>query len=372
MIKPNYKLAELQQNFKTFYDENLRQKYEQLEPIRQKYLNKFWFRFIVSTAIVLITICLCCTGFIRERVYSSDWFIRLAVLAIVVMVVMCCIPFSDYCAETKSLVMNKILSFWGTFEYSFVSTIDNSDIDKSEIFPYHNREETDDSFAGIYNGTKISVAEKELRVKGNKHDCCVFDGVIILLKFNKKFKGKTVVKNRVNFGSIFKNNLQMMILLSILCISGCFFTLIFVLAEDLFEIFLFASIALFFGIIVFICFRHYYLNHNKKATQKVKLEAISFNKKWHVLTSDQVEARYILTPIFMEKINDIKRLFHGRHIDFGFFDSKLMIAAHTRKNLFETTSLFTPALDYAKVREVVSQLYSIFAVIDVLKEEIQK
>ena len=71
----------------------------------------------------------------------------------------------------------------------------------------------------------------------------------------------------------------------------------------------------------------------------------------------------------MEKINDVKTLFHGKYIDFSFFDSKLMIAVHTNKDMFETTSLFTPALDYFKVRDVVSQLYSIFAVIDILQEQ---
>ena len=70
----------------------------------------------------------------------------------------------------------------------------------------------------------------------------------------------------------------------------------------------------------------------------------------------------------MEKMLAIKRLFHGKSIDFSFFDNKLLIAVHTRKNLFETTSLFVPALSYHKVREVISQLNSIFSVIDVINE----
>lgn len=369
MPQPNYKLAKLQQDFKTFYDANLRQKYEKLEPARQKYLNKFWRRFMISCAISLFILILCIIGTIPSKIYASEGFIKLCGLVIIVMVCLCSTPFSDYCVETKSLVMDKILSFWGTFEYSIISTVSDEDIKKSEVFAQYNRDETDDSFSGTYKNTKINVAEKELKIKGGKHDYSVFKGAIIVLKFNKKFKGKTVVKNRGNFGSIFKDNFQLMLLLTMLCISGSFFALIFVLAEDLFEICLFASIALFFGIIVFICLRYYYLNHNKKATQKVKLEAISFNKKWEVLTSNQIEARYILTPIFMEKINDVKKLFHGKHIDFGFFDNKLLLAVHTNKDLFETTSLFSSALDYTKVREVVGQLHSIFSVIDILGEQ---
>ena len=51
---------------------------------------------------------------------------------------------------------------------------------------------------------------------------------------------------------------------------------------------------------------------------------------------------------------NIKKMFHGKHIDFSFFDDKLLIAVHTQKYLFETTSLLTSTLRYTKVREVVN------------------
>ena len=89
-------------------------------------------------------------------------------------------------------------------------------------------------------------------------------------------------------------------------------------------------------------------------------------KKWKVYTDDQIAARVILTPVLMENIVKVCKLFHGKNVDFSFFSNKLLIAVHTRTNLFETTSLFLPALHYGKVREVVNQLHSIFSVIDVL------
>jgi len=49
-----------------------------------------------------------------------------------------------------------------------------------------------------------------------------------------------------------------------------------------------------------------------------------------------------------------------------FWDKEMLIAIHTGKDMFEMTSLFTPALDYKKVQEVICQIYSIFEVIDVL------
>ena len=125
---------------------------------------------------------------------------------------------------------------------------------------------------------------------------------------------------------------------------------------------------LFFCFVTWVIYRIYRHFHPKKATQKVALEGLPFMRRWTVLTDNQVEARYVLTPVFMEKMLEIKRLFHGKQIDFSFFGSTLLIAVHTRKNMFETTSLFLPALSYHKVREVVGQLQSIFDVIDVVLE----
>ncbi|MBR3676599.1 MAG: DUF3137 domain-containing protein [Alphaproteobacteria bacterium] len=365
MPKRNYELASLQQNFKSFYDANLRRKYEQLEPARQKYLGIFKTRFIICAAIVLGVVFLCMNGTICKQTYTAEWFFKLSILVIVGMFYLCSLPFKDYRIDTKSLVMDKILSFWGTFKYSVLSTIDDEDIKNSELFARYDKDKTDDSFSGMYNDTRICVSEKNLLVKGNKNDYSVFRGVLILLEFEKSFDCKTVVKHRWNLGSLWKNNFQLVLALLMIVIAAVALIQIFVMAEDAFETALFIYMFLFFAIISVICLLGFH-KQRKKATQQVKLEEISFNKNWNVLTDNQVEARYILTPVFMEKINEVKKLFYGKHIDFSFFDNKLLLAVHTRKNMFETTTLLTPALDYHKVREVVSQLHSIFSVIDVL------
>ena len=40
----------------------------------------------------------------------------------------------------------------------------------------------------------------------------------------------------------------------------------------------------------------------KEKLQDVKLEDISFDKRFNVYTKDQVEARYLTTPTFMERL----------------------------------------------------------------------
>ena len=99
----------------------------------------------------------------------------------------------------------------------------------------------------------------------------------------------------------------------------------------------------------------------------VKLEDCVFEKKFEVFSTDQVEARYLLTTAFMERILEVKKRFHGKKIQLSFFDNKLLIAVDTSKDMFETTSLFGTTARYGRMRDVVGQFHSIFSVIDLLK-----
>ena len=101
--------------------------------------------------------------------------------------------------------------------------------------------------------------------------------------------------------------------------------------------------------------------------EEVKLEDAEFCEKYIVYSDNQVEARYVLTTAFMERILKVKKLFHGKKIEFSFFDNQLLILVQTSKDMFETTSLFTTTARYGKMREVVNQFYSIFSIIDLLK-----
>jgi hypothetical protein len=172
-----------------------------------------------------------------------------------------------------------------------------------------------------------------------------------MLDFDKKFIGKTVVKRKGNFW---------------VNLVGCFFVALMLLSALFIGIYdknyvnLFLSVL--FLIIMFVGIKKY--RFEKK---EVKLEDVVFSKKWKVYATDQIEARYLLTTAFMERILEVKRRFKGKDIEFSFFDNKLFIAVHTSKDLFETTSLFKSALSYHRMQNVVYQFYSVFSIIDLLK-----
>lgn len=64
------------------------------------------------------------------------------------------------------------------------------------------------------------------------------------------------------------------------------------------------------------------------------MESREFEREFIVETSDQVEARYILSPSMMERILLLKKKFKSK-IDFAFVNSRLYIAIWTKKNWFE-------------------------------------
>lgn len=362
--KPNYDLMHAQQDFKYFYDKNLRGKYQELEPVRRQFLHKFIVRLTSFSLLFLLTYLLCYADIIPAAVYEARWFINIFCFLFILAIVLIKMPVDNYCHKTKSTVMRKILSFWGNFAYKNSSSfVRKESIKKSELFNYYNREETDDSFCGEYKKTSICVSEHDLRIHGNKGDTIIFRGIFILLEFNKKFKGQTVVKSKWRNLNFFLNNPAILIFILLFLTPITLF--IYHIPFNKYALFSFAPLLFVIAIftVIYLIYRYF---HPKTARKKIILEKTNFLRRWNVYSSDQIEARYILTPLFMEKIDEVRRLFHGKFIDFSFFNNKLLIAVHTRKDMFETTSLFSSALRYEKVREVVSQLHSIFAVIDTL------
>ena len=375
MKEINQQLAVTQQKFSDFYQQNLREIYTQLEPVRHEKIQSVIIRTIIVSAIVLFVWWLCYIDFISSEVYESEGFMKFCGLFLFGGAYLIYEPFESYRTTTKNRVMKIILSFWGKFTYSHEKDIIGDPVlKKSEIFTYFNQTEVDDAFWGHYNGVEIDVSEHDVMIHGNKGNTHIFKGALIMLDFPKKFKGQTVVLNKWRLLNMIWNNPLLIVPLAVM-IGILYMPLLFMydsrrgLWEFDWGMFLPFFIPL-MGMIAIFAFLYWCWQRKnpRRATQKVALEGLPFMRRWQILTDDQVEARYILTPVFMEKMLAIKHLFHGKAIDFSFFDNKLLIAVHTRKNLFETTSLFVPALSYHKVREVISQLNSIFSVIDVINE----
>jgi hypothetical protein len=83
-----------------------------------------------------------------------------------------------------------------------------------------------------------------------------------------------------------------------------------------------------------------------------------FEEAFEVWTTDQVEARYLLTPIVMERLLELEAKFHGKKLRAAFADGHLYFALES-KNLFEVGSPFASFANPARMRRLIDELAAV-------------
>lgn len=97
--------------------------------------------------------------------------------------------------------------------------------------------------------------------------------------------------------------------------------------------------------------------------QRARLESPNFEDTFEVYTSDQVEARYLLTPDLMQRLLDLENTFRGSGLRCAFVDGELRIALEGG-DLFEPGSMFTPLDNPERIRELLDDFAAVFNLID--------
>ena len=304
-------LAELRRKFRIFYQQELKAFFAPMEAERQKYLRRFWTLFIISSIALPAIIVLSVLHFISidslpGRNETEFFLISLAILAAV-----CSAPIISYKKHVKGNVMEKMVQFFGDFSYLHENKIDWDILEKSRLFLKPSSYDGDDYFYGKYKGIGITISEEKHEKRQGKSTYTTFRGIIILLDMDKRFEGKTIVRKK---RPLFLNQL-----------------------------------------------------HRPAKKRTVKLEDPEFNKRFAVFSNDQVEARYLLTTAFMERMLKVRDAFGAKSIEFSFFDNRLLIKVPTRKDMFEASSLFTSATDYNRIERAFDQFCSVFSIVDMLK-----
>ena len=181
-------------------------------------------------------------------------------------------------------------------------------IHESGLLGDYEDESYDDIFEGTYKGVKFEIAEAVYRKKGYRHNSVIFQGVIIRVPMNKTIETHTIIK-----------------LDSMVHISPV-----------------------------------YGLRHTT-------LEDVVFEKNFDVFTDNEVEARYLITPSFMQRLNSIKKIFLAGAIECAFYKDELIIALHTSRDLFSIGSLITPIDDSKQYFQMFEEILSIIKLIDHFK-----
>ena len=237
-----------------------------------------------------------------------------------------------YRANVKAIVFPEIFKFFGkNYFYSedkFTTLKQLPELETSGIIPSYDNSYLEDYVKGKYNDTTLELIEAKLtetRGSGkNRRTVVVFNGIFILLGMNKDFLGKTVVK---------KDSGKM----------GNWFTRKF--NKPLFS-------------------------EEASNLNNVKLEDPVFEKKFEVYSSDQVEARYLLTTSFMERLLELSGLFSKNGvIQCSFYKNKLLLMIPSDKNRFEVGSIYQPATFIDDINLILDEMAIIFQIIDILKLE---
>ena len=106
-------------------------------------------------------------------------------------------------------------------------------------------------------------------------------------------------------------------------------------------------------------------SHIDETLKKVGLIDSKFNSIFNVYSTDQVEARYLLPPDFMQLLIDLETSVDGRKLRFGFSRSKLLIAIET-EDRYEMGSIFSPLSAPERNRKVIRELGAITKIINSL------
>ena len=99
--------------------------------------------------------------------------------------------------------------------------------------------------------------------------------------------------------------------------------------------------------------------------QRVKLEDPRFEAIYAAYADDQVEARYLLTPGFMERLTALADHLGGRNaLSFAFDDQDLLIAFNSRTSHFEGGSLFKPLENTQRAKALLQELRLIHELVE--------
>ena len=179
------------------------------------------------------------------------------------------------------------------------------------LLPGYDRFSTEDLFDGTRSDCPFALYDAHLErrsrdSKGRETWTTVFRGSLIRIGFPKPFLGTTIVKRDAGIFNMFREN---------------------------------------------------------KELKRVGLGASSFEKIFEVYASDQVEARFLVHPVFMEKLLALETTFKGGKIRCGFDEGDLLIAIEGRDH-FEIGGMFSSLVEKTRVTRMATDVTTVMGLID--------
>lgn len=182
------------------------------------------------------------------------------------------------------------------------------------LLPNYDRSSFEDLLTGERNGVNFEFFEARLKERRTTHSngrtrtkyVTVFDGQLLRFDFHKRFFGETLVTRDAGFFNRFGG---------------------------------------------------------RRGMDRARLEDPTFEKAFEVYTTDQVEARFLLTPDMMQSLVDLENTFRGKGLRCAFSGEQMLIAVEGA-NLFEPGTLFKRLDEPDRVRDLLRDFAAVFTLID--------
>ena len=302
--------------FREFYKNDLSKYFADLEKTRKVFL--FW---IVVVSIIAL-------GLVTYIIYASNQ----GSLFVLYFFVLCGINLSvkAYKDKVKKKILPKLLRFVGDFRitedknvFEYIKTL--------KLFNEFNSQRCDDRIKGKYKLLDVDIAEIRLtKVTGmgkHRREVYVFSGLLIKVPCKKRYTGFTIIK--------YKGPQKLVKSFSLNPLSGLRISV-----------------------------------NSGYSTQGdiVMLEDPEFNKLYEVRSSDQVEARYLITTAFMTRMINIANKGFGGSISVSFENGYVNLAVESNKDWFEVPIL-KPADEISNYKTIVLEIKELMKIIDSLKLE---
>lgn len=295
-----------------FYYNNLFPTLQKLENDRKSLRHRIIFVAITVTAIFAAI------AYALNNYYDFIIFIYIAIGALLYKFMI-----KDYTHEFKMNVIKPLIhAIDKTLLYSSTTHVSEYLFEHSKLFSNPDRMSGNDYVKGQIDGINIQFSDihaqkRNQNAKGKDTWSTIFQGLFIVADFNKHFNGETVVlpdTAQSTFGDIIGHWLQ---------------------------------------------------SNNAARDELVKMDDPDFEKEFVVYSSDQIEARYILSHSLMKKLLDFKH--KSKHpVYISFIGTHIYMAISYDKDLFEP-SVFHSLLDYKVAMEYVNTLHLAIGVVEELK-----
>lgn len=293
------------QEFREFYDQSLESTLTSLDRLRKNRLKAYFRYSFYLFAIILLIILAGTQSWIPDGLKGA--VIILLVLTIfywIYRLVKVRKKYSYY-SQFKSEVIRPIIEFISEeLNYFPDRCISKRDYEKSRLFLQGvDSFKGDDLVQGKIEKTELRFSELHTRYKttgskGETHWHDIFKGLFFIADFNKDFQGSTILLP-ANIGSGFS-----------------FFKKI-------------------FG-----------LNRKEKL---VELSDPEFADNFTCYSTDDIKARYILTPALMQRLNKFHKKYPENKVSLSFVNGKVFIAITYKRDLFEP-GYWKSLVSYPKVK----------------------